>query len=41
MSSGMGPYLAVAIPDASPDGPFTPRSAQEAVVHAGGGIVLG
>jgi len=36
---GTGPYLTVAIPDATPDGPFTPMPAQFAMVHAGGGTV--
>ncbi|MEU8656131.1 hypothetical protein [Actinoplanes philippinensis] len=36
---GTGPYLSVLIPDATPDGPFTPRPAEDIVVHAGGGIV--
>jgi hypothetical protein len=36
---GAGPYLAITIPDATPDGPFTPRAAQHAVVRAGGGTV--
>ncbi|MEV6345030.1 hypothetical protein [Actinoplanes sp. NPDC051851] len=38
-SPGTGPYLAVDIPDATPDGPFTPRAARHVVVHAGGGVV--
>lgn len=38
-SPGTGPYLAVDVPDATPDGPFTPREAQHVVVHAGGGVV--
>ncbi|MET8148265.1 hypothetical protein ACIBSW_30950 [Actinoplanes sp. NPDC049668] len=38
-SPGTGPYLAIDIPDATPDGPFTPRPAQHVVVHAGGGVV--
>ncbi|WP_431926396.1 hypothetical protein [Micromonospora wenchangensis] len=36
---GTGPYLSVSIPDATPDGPFTPRPTAHVVVHAGGGIV--
>ncbi len=36
---GTGPYLTVSIPDATPDGPFTPRPAEHIVVHAGGGVV--
>lgn len=36
---GTGPYLTLAIPDATLDGPFTPRPARFAVVRAGGGTV--
>jgi hypothetical protein len=36
---GTGPYLSVLIPDATPDGPFTPRTTEHVVVHADGGIV--
>ncbi|GAA0793839.1 hypothetical protein [Spirilliplanes yamanashiensis] len=36
---GTGPYLTFAVPDATPDGPFTPKSAEHVVVHAGGGVV--
>ncbi|MFI7553234.1 hypothetical protein ACIBQ2_26225 [Micromonospora sediminimaris] len=36
---GTGPYLSVLIPDATPDGPFTPRPAEHVIVRAGGGIV--
>jgi hypothetical protein len=36
---GTGPYLTVMIPDATPDGPFTPEPAADVVVHAGGGVV--
>lgn len=36
---GTGPYLTVAIPDATPDGPFTPRPAQHVIVQLGGGTV--
>ena len=38
-SPGTGPYIAVAIPDATPDGSFTPKPARDAVVHAGGGML--
>jgi hypothetical protein len=38
-SPGTGPYLAIDIPDATPDGAFTPRPAQHVRVHAGGGVV--
>jgi hypothetical protein len=34
-----GPYLAIVIPDATPDGPFTPRQAQDDLVHLGAGVV--
>ncbi|WP_051796941.1 hypothetical protein [Catenuloplanes japonicus] len=34
---GTGPYLSVSIPDATLDGPFTPRTTQHVVVHLGGG----
>lgn len=37
--AGAGPYLAVVIPDGTPDGPFTPMPAQHAAVLAGGGVV--
>ncbi|MET8233452.1 hypothetical protein ABZS77_22560 [Micromonospora sp. NPDC005298] len=36
---GAGPYLSVSIPDATPDGPFTPRPTGHVVVHADGGTV--
>ncbi|MFD6563182.1 hypothetical protein [Micromonospora profundi] len=36
---GTGPYLCVSIPDATPDGPFTPQPTKHVVVRAGGGIV--
>ncbi|MEV6299827.1 hypothetical protein AB0M02_10530 [Actinoplanes sp. NPDC051861] len=36
---GTGPFMAVAVPDATPDGLFAPRSAQHVMVHAGGGVV--
>ncbi|MEU7802413.1 hypothetical protein AB0B10_24430 [Micromonospora arborensis] len=37
-SGAAGPYVAIVIPDATPDdGPFTPRPAQHALVHLGGG----
>lgn len=36
---GTGPYLSVSIPDATLDGPFTPRPTEHVVVCAGGGTV--
>ncbi|MET7420619.1 hypothetical protein [Dactylosporangium sp. NPDC005555] len=36
---GTGPWLEVVIPDATPDGPFTPVPAERAFVRAGGGVV--
>jgi len=36
---GTGPYLSVSIPDATPDGPFTPQPTDHVVVRADGGIV--
>ncbi|WP_127499817.1 hypothetical protein [Actinoplanes solisilvae] len=38
-SPGTGPYLTVTIPDSVVDGPFTPKAAEHATVHAGGGVV--
>lgn len=35
----MGPYLTVSIPDATPDGPFTPMPAEHIVVYADGGVL--
>ncbi|WP_436522803.1 hypothetical protein [Actinoplanes sp. HUAS TT8] len=35
---GVGPYLTFAIPDVTPDGAFTPSSAQHVVVRFGGGV---
>lgn len=34
---GTGPYLAVALPDATPIGPFTPLPARHALMHVGQG----
>jgi len=36
---GTGPYLAIDIPDTTPDGALTLRPAQHVKVHAGGGVV--
>ncbi|MGW4948196.1 hypothetical protein ACWEOZ_42150 [Actinoplanes sp. NPDC004185] len=33
------PHLAIDIPDATPDGAFTPEPAEHVVVHAGGGVL--
>lgn len=36
---GTGPWLEVVVPDATPDGPFTPMPARHVVVRAAGGVV--
>ncbi|MFI1989758.1 hypothetical protein [Actinoplanes sp. NPDC020271] len=38
-SPGARPYLTISIPDATPDGPFTPMPAQHIVVYADGGVL--
>ncbi|GIF09804.1 hypothetical protein [Actinoplanes siamensis] len=37
--TGAGPYLTISLPDATPDGPFTPKPAQHIVVYADGGVL--